>query len=480
MSYGNTASAMGKNLMQFVETIADATTGEFERLKEFGIKTRTQGEQISFIFQSVTTTVDKNAAEIENYLRQIENVQFAGAMSGQMNTLGDIFSNIQDNFSKLAREVGAGGLNDAIRNVAASLKETTDSGKQAVRALGETLDGVVCVAVDGLGFLVRNANLAIEGLTALLIARTIGGAITAMNVAMLGNVGAIVGFRLMAKISVAAAAKMVIAEGAAKLVTLAMIGLRNVMLLLGGPTRIVIIAGLALYKLTQDHNVAGKAAKDHVAEMEELRKTVQKTTDDIEELNTASHNESLVRLTEKLNIAQENICEVTKQLKYGVIGGFWDQFSRFDSDLQAELFQVRRAFQTGKIAVEQYQNALWALAVKYPDFTENAKEIQEQVLALQTAELAAKRAGEQLDQLRHGVTQSAVALANPQTSEAPTQSTVPFRLRDKEEEKIRSYIQELEAEEAALQRVIVARSSKGAAVQNVIVLNEQEQALRCL
>ena len=279
----------------------------------------------------MTTTVGKNAAEIESYLRQIGNVQFAGAMSEQMNTLGGIFSNIQDNFSKLAREVGAGGLNDAIRDVAISLKETTDSGKQAARALGETLGGVVRAAADGLGFLVRNADLAVEGLTALLIARTVGGAITAMNAAMLGNAGAIVGFRLMAQVSVAAAAKMVIAEGAAKLATLAMVGLRNVMLLLGGPAGIAIIAGLALYKLAQGHDAAGKAAKDHAAEMEELRETVQKTTDDIEELNAASRNEALARWTEKLNIAQENIREVTKQLKYGAIGGFWDQFSRLSN-----------------------------------------------------------------------------------------------------------------------------------------------------
>ena len=70
---------MGKNLMQFVEAIADAATGEFERLKEFGIKARTQGEQVSFTFQGVTTTVGKNAAEIENYLRQIGMSSLPGA-----------------------------------------------------------------------------------------------------------------------------------------------------------------------------------------------------------------------------------------------------------------------------------------------------------------------------------------------------------------------------------------------------------------
>jgi len=37
-SYGNTAAAMGKDLNQMIEAVADAATGEFERLKEFGIK----------------------------------------------------------------------------------------------------------------------------------------------------------------------------------------------------------------------------------------------------------------------------------------------------------------------------------------------------------------------------------------------------------------------------------------------------------
>jgi phosphotransacetylase len=33
LSYGNTASAMGENLNQMVEAVADAATGEFERLR---------------------------------------------------------------------------------------------------------------------------------------------------------------------------------------------------------------------------------------------------------------------------------------------------------------------------------------------------------------------------------------------------------------------------------------------------------------
>jgi phage tail tape-measure protein len=50
-SFGNTSSAMGKSLIQFVEAVADASVGEFERLKEFGIKASSQGDQVALTFQ---------------------------------------------------------------------------------------------------------------------------------------------------------------------------------------------------------------------------------------------------------------------------------------------------------------------------------------------------------------------------------------------------------------------------------------------
>lgn len=97
-SFGNTASAMGKDLNQAVEAVADAVTGEFERLKEFGIKSKQQGDTVSFTFQGVTTTVAKESKAIEGYLRDLGDVQFAGAMADQVDTLGGAFSNAQDAF----------------------------------------------------------------------------------------------------------------------------------------------------------------------------------------------------------------------------------------------------------------------------------------------------------------------------------------------------------------------------------------------
>jgi len=123
MSYGNTASAMGKSLNQMIEAVADATVGEFERLKEFGIKASSEGDRVKFTFQGVTTEIEKNAQEIQQYLLDIGQTQFAGAMEKQMNTLGGVFSNLEDSFFNLAISIGEAGLNDLVMDFAKATNE---------------------------------------------------------------------------------------------------------------------------------------------------------------------------------------------------------------------------------------------------------------------------------------------------------------------------------------------------------------------
>lgn len=97
-SYGNTAGAMGKSLNQLVEAVADATTGEFERLKEFGIKAKSEGDNVSLTFQGVTTKIGKNAAEIQEYLIGLGETKFAGGMQRQADTLNGSISNLGDSW----------------------------------------------------------------------------------------------------------------------------------------------------------------------------------------------------------------------------------------------------------------------------------------------------------------------------------------------------------------------------------------------
>ena len=126
-SYGNTAAAMGKDLNQMIEAVADAATGEFERLKEFGIKARKQGDEVSFVFQGVTTTVGNNAREIEQFLQSIGDNQFGTAMKDQMGNLGPAFSNLKQSFSELAVKIGEAGLNGMVTDLTHSITDFVNS-----------------------------------------------------------------------------------------------------------------------------------------------------------------------------------------------------------------------------------------------------------------------------------------------------------------------------------------------------------------
>jgi|GEM_PF-4729509 len=133
-SYGNTAAAMGKDMTQMIEAVADATTGEFERLKEFGIKTKQQGDQVTFTFRNVETTVQKSSKNIQEYLLGIGETHFADAMSNQMDTIDGKLSNLEatvndffrvlgdDNAAMDAFKKGIDWVTEAIDNATVALK----------------------------------------------------------------------------------------------------------------------------------------------------------------------------------------------------------------------------------------------------------------------------------------------------------------------------------------------------------------------
>lgn len=109
LAYGNIAAGIpNKSIIDFVEAVADAVTGENERLKEFGIKASKSGDMVSYTFQGVTETFKATAENIENYLIKtgaaFANGQAlsnqAATMSGRLNALGDTFSQLQNNIAK--------------------------------------------------------------------------------------------------------------------------------------------------------------------------------------------------------------------------------------------------------------------------------------------------------------------------------------------------------------------------------------------
>lgn len=123
-SYGDTSSALGKSLNQMIEAVADAATGEFERLKEFGIKAKNNGDTITFTFRGVAQTVKNNAAEIESYLINLGKTNFGGAMERQMATLDGSIANLADTWEIFKYNMSDGTFADL---AAGSINLVTDS-----------------------------------------------------------------------------------------------------------------------------------------------------------------------------------------------------------------------------------------------------------------------------------------------------------------------------------------------------------------
>ena len=116
---GDTASGMGKSLNDTVEALADAQTGEFERLKEFGIKaleiTKKNAEQLGVSAEEAGKTalmytdkygkqqvevVDRNNREmITSTITGIWNEKYAGAMETRSKTMSGMLSTLKDNMS---------------------------------------------------------------------------------------------------------------------------------------------------------------------------------------------------------------------------------------------------------------------------------------------------------------------------------------------------------------------------------------------
>jgi hypothetical protein len=107
-SLGDLASSTGKSFDQLTEAALDAMTGEFERLKEFGIRASSEGDRVKFTFKGVTTEVQKTDAAIQDYLISLGQAEgVSGSMAAISETVGGQISNLEDNFTQLQLAIGS-------------------------------------------------------------------------------------------------------------------------------------------------------------------------------------------------------------------------------------------------------------------------------------------------------------------------------------------------------------------------------------
>lgn len=159
---GDTASAMGKDINQAVEAMADAITGENERLKEFGIKAKKNGEEITYAWSDSSgaareIVIDNNKAMIESTLNAIFNEKYIGAMDAQSKTWNGMISNMKDEWTLFQKDVMDQGLFDYLKAVLMTVKDmfaaTFGKGKEGAKAFGESVMNAIKSSIETFGWL---------------------------------------------------------------------------------------------------------------------------------------------------------------------------------------------------------------------------------------------------------------------------------------------------------------------------------------
>lgn len=167
---GDIASSQGKSLNQFTEAILDATSGEFERLKEFGVQASQSGDKVRFTFKGVTKEVEKTPEAIQGAIQSFGQMQgVAGGMEAQSKTLGGALSNLSDNATKIAVAFGEELIPVLVEFVNGAMGSTA-SMEEFARSAGQNVAQVLKVVASSLKFVNDNAAI-FQSLLAVVIAQ---------------------------------------------------------------------------------------------------------------------------------------------------------------------------------------------------------------------------------------------------------------------------------------------------------------------
>lgn len=151
---GDLAASQGKSFDQLTEAVLDAATGEFERLKEFGIRASKNGDMVALSFKGITKEVkftDEAIQEAVISFGELEGV--ADGMAKQSETLGGKISNLGDAWDQLLVTFGTktgGALYVSITAISDYLSWVTEAFKSTEQLIQESTDKAVGSALTSL------------------------------------------------------------------------------------------------------------------------------------------------------------------------------------------------------------------------------------------------------------------------------------------------------------------------------------------
>jgi len=278
LSYMNTAGATGKSLEQFVEAVADATMGQFERLNEFGIKAQKEGSKIAIRFRGTTKLVEDNASAIEQYMIALGQNEFGGFVINQLDGVNDALADLNNQWTDSVKRMNDAGLGE---NIAKGIGVATD-------ALAGLTD-----FIDENGDQIIDVGKAIAAVFAARVAGSVGNASLAFLAHMAYQQQVTARYARMNGIAATAATRMRAVGTAARFAS-------RGMALLGGPVGIAALAAMAIYDFATE-------ADNAVPPTESLKEQVDGITESFDKMTKAQRESARIKITGRIAELQEEI-----------------------------------------------------------------------------------------------------------------------------------------------------------------------------
>jgi hypothetical protein len=140
---GDLAASQGKEFDQLTEALIDAQVGEFERLKEFGIRASKEGDKVTFTFKEQKKVVDFNNESIRDYILSLGDLQgVQGGMAAISETLTGKISNLGDSWDRMLVSIGNANSGvfkstlDFFGELITNISETNEVANELDRILG--------------------------------------------------------------------------------------------------------------------------------------------------------------------------------------------------------------------------------------------------------------------------------------------------------------------------------------------------------
>lgn len=188
-AFSKVAAGNNKTFSQLAEAVADGLTGEFERLKEFGIKVSKENDKFVIRMADGSKQVVNSAREVVDAVRAQgeEGGKFANVVAGPLN---QAFSNLRGSVFEATSILGD-GFAPALSDAAAKLSEFINENKEFITNVGQAMG-------TALEFIANNLNAVGAGL-AIAFGPAVVKSIMAVNAAIMKNpLGLVLGVVSMA------------------------------------------------------------------------------------------------------------------------------------------------------------------------------------------------------------------------------------------------------------------------------------------